>query len=495
MSLTPSTEANQDHATPWANTTHPRRGGWPALAIVLTGAFMALLDTTVVTVALPSIATGLGASHAAVEWVVSGYALAYGLVLIPAGRAGDRFGHKGMFIVGLAVFTTASVVCGLANTETQIVIARAIQGLGAGLFYPSISAMIQLSSSGPARSKAFGALGATIGASIALGPVLCGLIITLAGAQTGWRWVFAVNLIVGAVALPLAALRLPPSPSKAPRSFDPLGLGLLGLGLLALLVPLIQGQDAGWPAWTYVSFACSVVVFAVLARWEIRAERRGGDPLLKPTLMRQPSFAAGSIFAVAYFAGFTSVFFTLSILWQAGLSRSAMATGLVALPFSIGSFVTAAASGRLSARWGRRVLLVGCVLVLVGVGSSAILVHLLGAGVSAWHLLVPLLVAGLGSGMVIAPNQDFVLAHVPHAEAGTAGAILGTAQRIGSAIGLAVVGTALFNSLPARPDASAYADAAQVALLVNSFFVLVALLLIFALPHTTVAVAPDSVEP
>src|SRR5580693_5707651 len=211
--------------------------GWPAVSIALVGAFMALLDTTIVNVALPSIRSGLHASPASLEWIVSGYALAYGLALVPGGRAGDRFGHKRLFLIGLTVFTLASVGCGIAQSQGRIV-----QGLGAGLFFPSISATIQHSFTGAARSRAFGVLGAVIGVSTAIGPLLGGLIITGAGAADGWRWVFLVNLFIGAVAIPVAAWRLPAAASQVRRGFDPVGLALLAGGLLLLLIPLVQGQ-------------------------------------------------------------------------------------------------------------------------------------------------------------------------------------------------------------------------------------------------------------
>ena len=204
--------------------------------------------------------------------------------------------------------------CGISQTQGQIVAARIVQGLGAGLFFPAISATIQHAFTGPARSKAFGVLGAVIGVSTALGPLLGGLIIAAAGAQHGWRWVFLVNLFIGAVAIPMAAWRLPPATAYTRRSFDPVGLGLLTGGLLLLLIPLVQGQQDGWPAWTWVCFGCCLAVFALLAIWERRDEQHGGDPLLKPGLLRQTSFSAGAIFAVAFFGGFSSVFFTLSIL-------------------------------------------------------------------------------------------------------------------------------------------------------------------------------------
>ena len=425
--------------------------GWRAVSIVLVGAFMALLDTTIVTVALPTIRTGLHASPATLVWVVSAYALAYGLTLVPAGRVGDRFGHKPLFLIGLTIFTLASAACGLSQNQVEIVAARAIQGIGAGIFYPAIAATIQLSFTGSQRSKAFGALGATIGVSIALGPVLGGLIIAGAGTHAGWRWVFLVNLFIGAAALPLAAWQLPRARSRIRRQFDPLGLCPLSAGLLLMLIPLVEGEQAGWPAWCYACFGGCAVAFALLAWWEVRAERRGEDPL-KPSLLAQPSFSAGAIFAVVYFAGFTSVFFTISILWQEGLARSALMTGLVVLPFSFGSLVSAAISDKLSARMGRMVLVTGCAMVGIGLALAAVVVHLTAPVPGGWYLAGPLLFAGLGSGMVIAPNQDFVLARVPRQEAGTASAILGTAQRAGSAIGIAVIGTVLFGTLHVRPE-------------------------------------------
>jgi EmrB/QacA subfamily drug resistance transporter len=467
--------------------TAPVGHGWRVVSIVLVGAFMALLDTTIVNVALPTIRTSLHASPASLEWIVSGYALAYGLALVPGGRAGDRFGYRLTFLIGLTIFTLASVACGLSQTQDQIVAARIVQGLGAGLFFPAISATIQHAFTGPERSRAFGALGAVIGVSTAVGPLLGGLIIAVVGPHDGWRWVFLVNLVIGAVAIPLAAWQLPRSRTRTRRGFDPVGLVLLTAGLLLLLVPLIEGQPDGWPAWTWVCFCGAVATFALLALWERTAERRGADPLLKPGLLRQSSFSAGAIFALAFFGGFTSVFFTLSILWQAGLGHSALITGLVIAPYSVGTLVAAANSHKLSARLGRMVLVLGCALLAVGLAAVILVIHLTAPNVNGWLLIAPLLVAGLGTGMTIAPNQDFVLATVPRQEAGTAAGVLSTSQRIGTAVGIGVIGTVLFGSLAFRPGlhsvAAAFSHSAQLALLANLGFVIVALVLVLALPR------------
>jgi EmrB/QacA subfamily drug resistance transporter len=461
--------------------------GWRAVSIVLVGAFMALLDTTIVNVALPSIRTGLHASSASLEWIVSGYALAYGLALVPGGRAGDRFGHKRLFLIGLTIFTLASVACGISQTQGEIVAGRIVQGLGAGLFFPSISATIQHAFTGPARSKAFGVLGAVIGVSTALGPLLGGLIIAGVGAHDGWRWVFLVNLFIGAVAIPMAAWRLPKATIYTKRGFDPVGLSLLTAGLLLLLIPLVEGQQAGWPAWTWICFGACVLAFGLLAWWEGQADKRGADPLLKPGLLRQTSFSAGAIFAIAFFGGFSSIFFTLSILWQEGLGHSALITGLVIAPYSVGTLVAAANSDKLSARMGRMVLVLGCSLLLAGLALVILVIHLTSPAVNGWAMIGPLLLAGLGTGMTIAPNQDFVLATVPRREAGTAAGILSTSQRVGTAVGIAIIGTVLFGSLKVVPGphavASAFTHSAQLALLANLGFMVVALILVLALPR------------
>jgi EmrB/QacA subfamily drug resistance transporter len=484
---TPAQAAHGAQSGPENNATPSEGHGWRAVSIVLVGAFMALLDTTIVNVALPSIRTGLHASAASLEWIVSGYALAYGLALVPGGRAGDRFGHKRTFLLGLTIFILASVGCGISQTQGQIVAARIVQGLGAGLFFPAISATIQHAFTGAARSKAFGVLGAVIGMSTAMGPLLGGVIIAVAGTHDGWRWVFLVNLIIGAVAIPMAAWLLPPTATRTRRGFDPVGLGLLTAGLLLLLVPLVEGQEAGWPAWTWICFGCCAIVIGVLTFWERQADRRGADPLLKPGLLKQTSFSAGAIFAVAFFGGFSSVFFTLSILWQEGLAHSALLTGLMIAPYSVGTLVSAANSDKLSARLGRMVLVLGCTLLLAGLALVVLVIHLTAPAVNGWYLIGPLLLAGVGTGMTIAPNQDFVLATVPRREAGTAAGILGTSQRVGTAIGIAVIGTVLFGTLKFTPGphaaARAFSHSAQLALLANLGFMVVALVLVLALPR------------
>ena len=458
-----------------------------SLALLLVGAFMALLDTTIVNVALPSVQEGLGAGSSALEWVVSGYMLTLGLALIPAGRIGDRIGHHRMYVAGLTLFTLASLGCGLAQDPGQLIAARVVQGLGAGAFFPAIAALIQLLYAGPARGRAFGTLGAIIGLSTALGPLAGGLIIEAAGVEHGWRWVFLVNVPIGLVAVPLAAALLPRGAGSRDRQrVDTVGVALLSAALLALLVPLIEGQRRGWPAWTYGCLVLAVLLLAALAWWLVRLERRGGDPLVSPHLLRDRAFAAGTVLALVYFAGFTSVFFTLSILWQTGLGHSALSAGLVTLPFPALSLVTAALSDRFSARLGRTVLVLGCALVAAGLLALVLVLRATSPDPAGWQVALPLAVAGLGNGLFISPNIDFVLSAVPPREAGSASGVLNTGQRVGAAVGIAVIGTILFGTLDItgpQDVARGFLHSAQLATWASLGMVAAALVLVFGLPR------------
>ncbi|MDO7881460.1 DHA2 family efflux MFS transporter permease subunit [Salinibacterium soli] len=467
-------------------TVTPRRA-WLALVVLLAGMFMALLDTTIVNVALPTIRTSLDASEATLSWIISGYALAFGLVLIPAGRIGDRFGHKWVFFTGLAVFTGASVWCGLAPDSTHLIIARVVQGLGGGIFFPPVQAFIQLMFPPQKRGKAFGIMGAVIGISSALGPIVGGLLIEAIGEENGWRWIFAVNVPIGILALVAAIVLLPSGSEGKKLSTDVVGLALVSGALVALLVPLIQGQDEGWPLWTFLSLAGGVLLLVAFAFWERRLAARGVEPLVPPHLFSHPAFTGGTILALVFFAAFTSIFFTISILWQAGLGHTALESGLVSVPFAIGNIIGASQSDRLAQRLGRAVLVIGNGLLSIGlVALFLILLLTPTADLTNWELLPALLVAGFGAGLFIAPNARFIVATVDRAEAGAASGVIGTMQRIGSAVGIAVIGSVFFGNIGAISGpadlAGAFGQAATPALAVSAAFAIAAFALVFALP-------------
>lgn len=489
-------------------STVSERRAWASLAVLLAGTFMSLLDTTIVNVALPTIRDSIGASEATLSWIISGYALAFGLALIPAGRLGDRYGHKWVFGSGLALFTAASLWCGLAGDSTQLILARVVQGLGGGIFLPAVTAFIQLLFAPRRRGKPFAIMGAVIGVASALGPIVGGLIIRAVGEETGWRWVFAVNVPIGLAGLVAAAVILPRGGvGRRTESADVVGLVLLAAGLVAILVPLIQGQDEGWPLWTFVSMVGGVATLVLFALWERRVAGRGATPLVPPHLFSHPQFTGGTVLAMVYFAAFTSIFFTISLLWQVGLGHDALSSGLVAMPFALGTIVGSSQSDRLAARFGRSVLLIGTGLVAASlIAVWVILTTVATTDLTSWDLLGPLVIGGIGSGLFIAPNARFIVATVDPAEAGAASGVIGTAQRIGSAIGIAVIGSVLFGvahletvgadvkagladgsyASPAAAAAGTLAahvgPAAADALAVSAVFAVIAFLLVFALP-------------
>jgi EmrB/QacA subfamily drug resistance transporter len=464
------------------------RQAWLALAVLLAGMFMALLDTTIVNVALPSIRSSLDASEATLSWIISGYALAYGLALIPAGRAGDRFGHKWIFIAGLSLFTVASLACGLAQDSVQLIIARVVQGLAGGMFFPAVTALVQLMFPGRLRGKAFAIMGAVIGFSTALGPLVGGVIIEAFGAESGWRLVFGVNLPIGVLAVVAAFLLLPSGAEGGALRTDWFGLLLVSGGLVAILVPLIQGEDEGWPLWTYLSLAGGILLIGLFALWERRVDRSGRSALVPPHLFSHASFAGGTVLALAFFAAFTSIFFTISILWQVGLGHSALESGFVSIPFAIGNIVGASQSHKLAARLGRTVLVIGVALLSLGlIALWIVLATVPPTELTNWELLGPLLVAGLGSGMFIAPNAQFIVATVDRAEAGAASGVIGTMQRVGAAIGIAVIGSILFGTLDfsaGGPDvvANAFGHSATLAMSASAAISVLAFALVFVLP-------------
>ncbi|MFE4830623.1 MFS transporter [Streptomyces sp. NPDC056672] len=428
----------------------PRR--WKALAVCLVGAFMTLLDVSIVNVALPSIREGLRTPVSDLQWVLSGYALAFGLFLIPAGRLGDARGRRVVFMVGLALFTLASAACGAAQSSLWLVIARLVQGFAGGTVTPQISALIQQMFSGRERGRAFGMFGTVIGISTAVGPLLGGLIIQLAGADDGWRWVFYVNLPLGVVCLLLARRLLPDTPAAGRvrlRDLDPIGVLLLGCGVLALLLPFVQSQQ--WhndEKWLLLLVAAALL--AAFAKWESRCRTGGTQPVLNLSLFHVRSFSLGCLLILLYFGGFTTIFFITTLYLQSGLHYSALEAGLAITPFALGSAAAAGVGGRLVGRFGRPLVLVGLIMVTVGLAATAFAVHLVPGHAAGWAMAAPLLVAGLGSGLVIAPNQTLTLSEVPVAMAGSAGGTLQTGQRVGSAIGIAAVGSVFFAQV--EPD-------------------------------------------
>ncbi|MER7934654.1 MULTISPECIES: MFS transporter [unclassified Streptomyces] len=466
--------------TTWAKPQRPATDDrrWRALGVCLAAGFISLLDTSIVNVALPSIEHGLGATEAAQSWVVSGYALTFGLALVPAGRLGDIRGRRQAFLLGLAVFTVASAACGLAASPDWLVAFRLIQGAAAGLVAPQTSGLIQQMFQGSERAKAFGLLGSVIGVSTAVGPLAGGLIIDAAGTGDGWRWVFFVNLPIGVAAFAAGLRLLPRFPGSPGRreEFDPVGVVLLGAGVLALMLPLVQEQQwNGRLKWSLLPVGA--LLLGLFWVWERRMGRLGRAPLVDLELFSLRSFTRGALISLSYFAGFTTVFFVLALFLQNTAGYSALASGLSVMPFAVSSAVGAALGGRLVVRHGRKIVVIGLSGVAVGLLGIAAVAWLVPLEDLGWAAAVPMIVGGIGSGVTVSPNTTLTLTLVPVKRAGAAGGVLQTGQRVGSAAGIAVVGAVYFAHLANGGPA---VEALQLGLLTSVGFILVALCLAVA---------------
>jgi EmrB/QacA subfamily drug resistance transporter len=455
----------------------PRR--WRVLAVTQLAGFMTLLDVSIVNVALPSMEHGLGAAAGTVQWVVSGYALTLGLALVPAGRLGDALGRRRMFLIALTAFVLTSALTGAAPSIGLVIAARLLQGAAAGMLMPQNSGLIQELFRGAERGRAFGIMGATIGLATAAGPVIGGLILAAFTGPDGWRWVFYVNVPIGLIALVLAARLLPSTTRGRLRDthLDLVGSLLLGGGVLSLLLPVVNTENGG-PSWWWYLYVVAALLLGAFARWEVRTVRRGRQPLLDPRLARTSGYLAGSSIGLVYFSGFTGIWLVFALFFQDGLGYSPLRSGLAVTPFALGVAVSAVIAGRLVTRIGRWLTVSGLIAVAVGLIATALVLRNVGGDAAAWATAGPLLMAGLGGGMVTSPNITLSLESVPVQMAGAAGGALQTAQRIGAAIGTAVLATIFYRVLTGT--GRDYAVAVSDALLVASGIMLLALLIAVA---------------
>ncbi|SFN83603.1 drug resistance transporter, EmrB/QacA subfamily [Geodermatophilus obscurus] len=458
--MPPRSATDAARSVPGPDAEHrpdPRR--WRALSVTLVVGFMTLLDVSIVSVALPSLQTDLGATPATVQWVVSGYALTFGLVLVPAGRLGDAFGRRRLFLAGLAGFVLASAAAGAAPSIGWLVAARLVQGLAAGCLAPQNSALIQQLFRGAERGRAFGLFGATVGISTAVGPVAGGAILGLASGPDGWRWLFYVNVPIGVVAFVLALRLLPPGGGGRRGRVDGVGVLLLGAGALAVLFPLVQAEAGGLSRLWWL-FGVGAALLAAFVAWERRVVARDGDPVFDPRLVtRTRGYGIGAALGTVYFVGFSGIWLVFALFFQTGLGYTPLQSGLAVTPFALGSATAAVVAGRLVERYGRRLTVLGLAGVMVGLTAAAVVLLLVPPSAAGWAIAPALLLGGIGGGFVISPNITMTLRDVPVAMAGSAGGGLQTAQRFGAAVGTAALPGLFYLVLSATDDYPAAAAA------------------------------------
>ncbi|MBF5001367.1 MFS transporter [Nocardia sp. BSTN01] len=419
------------------------------LLVLLAGIFMATLDFFIVNVAIPDTQADLHASSATMQWVVAGYGLAVAAGLITGGRLGDLYGRRRLYGLGMAVFTLASLACALAGDAAELVVARIAQGAGMALLMPQVLGIISVVFTGTRRVRAFAAYGLAMGLAAVFGQLIGGLLIQADLFGLGWRTIFWINVPVGALTLAVLARLVPESRGDGGTRLDRLGVGLIATALAAVVLPLIQGREQGWPLWTWLALAAAAVLIAVFVTAARRSAARGGEPLVDPALFTERSFAIGSAIALSYQMTMGSFFLVLALYLQQGRGLSALGSGLLFLALGGAYLFTSILSERAAARLGRQVVAVGAVLQAGGYLLLAITAHELGADGSVLDLLPGMIVAGAGMGLALVPMPGIVLAGVTPRHAAAAGGVLATAQQVGGAVGIAVVGIVFYDRLAA----------------------------------------------
>lgn len=428
---------------------------WLILVIVLSAVFMQLLDTTITTVAVPSIQNSLKATFGEVQLVLAGYSLAFACTLITGGRLGDIYGRKRLFLIGMTTFTIASAVCGAAPDALTLVIARIVQGVCSGLMFPQVLAILQVTFPEDEKQKAFAIYGATVGLATILGPVLGGSIIKLNLFSTDWRGIFYVNVPIGLIALWAGVKQLRESKAEDAPKLDPVGITMVTLGLFLLILPLVVGRDQGWPTWSIAMLIASAPILLLFAWYEHALTRRkDSSPLMRTTLFKQRSFSVGLLLCLAFFAAIPAFFFVFLLMLQVGFGYEPVAAGAVTLAFAVMVAVGSAASARAVKKLGTWTLLIGCTLVAIGFGSVTWLLHHYGTNLHGYQLWWGLMIAGTGAGLVLAPVTSVILAGIRPSDAGAASGVLATAQQIGAAAGIAVAGILFFGQLHTNAPAA-----------------------------------------
>jgi EmrB/QacA subfamily drug resistance transporter len=416
------------------------------ITVVLVGVLLAMVDFFIVNVALPTIDADLHASQALLELVVSGYATAYALLLVLGGRLGDSVGRKRLFLAGMAAFTLTSLACGLAPTALVLVVCRVAQGASAAMMVPQVLATIQAATTGERRARALGRYGATGGLAAVLGQLLGGLLVSANIDGLSWRPIFLVNVPIGIVGLILANRYVPDTRHGNPAPIDGPGTVLLGVTVLALLIPLTEGRSLGWPAWTTALLALAPVFAATWCAVELRSERAGRTPLVPPSLLRHASMRRGLMLALPFFAGFGAFMFCYALLVQQGLHDSALAAGAALVPMGVAFLLASLSTPRLLARFGSRVLAAGGLLQAAGLIVVGVTVYLGWPQLALAELLPGMVIAGFGQGLVMSPLFGVVLSQVPPAAAGAGAGVLTTTQQTALALGVATLGS-MFLSL------------------------------------------------
>ena len=458
---------------------------WLILGIVLAAEIMDLLDSTIVNVAGPSLQRELGASPFALQWVIGGYTLTLGAGLVIGGRLADRYSRRNVFLVGITCFTIASLLCAIAPTVGALIAFRLIQGFAGALVLPHVIGFIRDVFPPEEIGKAFAIFGPVFGLGGILGPVIGGFIIDGDIASTGWRAVFLVNIPIGLAVIALAWIYLPKRDSDHSIKIDLVGCLLIIASSGLLLLPLIQGQQAGWPLWTFVSLIVSLlgfVIFTFQQRWVIS---RNKTPLVDPDIFKSTTYNLGLAGIFTFFAGFTGVYLIITLFLQIGQGYTARGAGIANIAIALGTAVGGALSGAvLAEKFGTRVLQFGGLAQIAG----ALLIFFALPDMQSfnfWHIAPGMFISGFGTGLVVAALFDAILLAIKDDLVSSASGVLASVQSIASSVGVAIFGTIFFNQVATGHIDTGFKNA----LLLQVGLVCIFLIITFFLPKKAVGSA------
>ncbi|MET7299933.1 MFS transporter [Embleya sp. NPDC005575] len=475
---------------PAAQASTPRQS-WGALLVLLAGIFITTLDFFIVNVAIPATQEDLHATPAAIQWVVAGFGLAVAAGLITAGRLGDIYGRRRMFAIGLGLFTLASAGCGLAGNAEMLIAARVLQGAAAALLMPQVLGIVNVLYVGEQRVKAFTAYGLAMGFAGVFGQLIGGALIQVDLFGLDWRSIYWINVPVGVVALVLAPRLVPESRGEGSTRLDLVGTALITFGLVAVVLPLVQGREQGWPLWTWLSLGVAPLLLGAFTLYQRRLGQGGGAPLVDPVLFRERPFSVGITMALVYGLVNAAFFLILALYLQMGHGMSALDSGLLFIALGVGYFLSSAISGRIAAKLGRQVLAAGALVQGLG---HVVLVETLSGTHETLALIPGLALTGFGMGLVMGPMAATVLAGIRAKHAGSAAGLLSTAQQVGGALGVALVGIVFYDTLGDAPTADTFGDAFVNGLWLLTAFCAAVAALVQLLPRRQAEAASGSAE-
>ncbi len=452
---------------PDAPPTLPR-AAWLGLLVVIAASVMDLLDATIAQTAAPAIRADLGGSFTALEWITAAYTLAMAVGLLAGGRLGDLFGRAQVLLVGMGAFAVASVVCALAPTIHLLIAGRVLQGAVGAVMLPQGFGLIRELFGDANQQKAFAVIGPVMGLTAVLGPVVGGGLVDLDLAGWGWRTIFLVNVPVAGAAIAIGWRVLPRTRPAAQRTrLDLVSVLMAAVGTFALVYPLVQGRELGWPAWTFALLGGGVVALGLFGvRQRALSRGTGRSPLVDPSIFQRRAYVAGLALVVCFIGAMGGVVLVLNVMFQTGLGFSPLESGVATIALPVAAIFGSITSSATLARLGRTTIHLGTATMALGLVACDVVLHQAGGGLSAWETALPLTVAGFGMGMVFVPMFDVILAGVAPQQLGSASGLLEAVQQLGMSVGIAAAGTVLFGAV-AGVGPAAFVAAADQAVLVS----------------------------